>query len=116
MRVRLHFAVSENALPAEIVIKDFNGRLILKRSVYSGRNRLCFCIKDKNFIITVRPYSVNFYSQAVFIRAGNYNCITLRLNFAFTKRLPKWLQTFTLLDGNYSFPIKNATLFFDSVL
>lgn len=116
MKVRLIFTVSENALPAEIVIKDFDGRLVLKRSVYGGRNVLCFCSNGKNLIITVRPYNVNFYSQAIFIRAGNRNCIGLRLNFAFTERVPIGLQKFTLFDGNYNFPIKNATLFFNGVL
>lgn len=112
MKVRLNFSVSENALPALLIIRSFDGRLILYKRVYERRNFLCFCSEHRNLIITVRPMSADFYEQSYFIKFGCRPCYNLRLNFNFTAINTGAIQTFYLFDENYLFPIERATLFF----
>ena len=112
MRVRLNFSVSENALPALITVRSFDGRLILYKKVYRRQNAVCFCTNAKNLVITVRPMSADYYEQSYFIKFGRRPCYDLRLNFDFTAQNGESLQTFYLFDENYLFPIEDATLFF----
>ena len=114
MRVRLNFSVSQNALPALIIIRDFDGRLILYKRVYERRNLLYFCTKSRNLIITVRPYYADFYEKSYFLKFGCRPCVNLRLDFDFTAESTERLQTFYQFDENYSFPIERATLSFRS--
>lgn len=112
MKVRLLFSVSENALPALITVRTFDGRLILYEKVYRRRNAVCFCTCAKNLIITVRPFSDDYYEQSYFIKLGRRPCYDLRLDFSFTAQNGESLQTFYLFDENYLFPIEEANLLF----
>lgn len=112
MKVRLEFSVSENALPALIIIRSFDGRLILYKRVYQRRNFLCFCSKSRSLIFTVRPMNADFYEKSYFLKIGCRSCVNLRLDFKFTAENIERLQTFYLFDENYSFPIESAKLFF----
>ena len=112
MKVRLDFSVSENSLPALLIIRSFDGRLILYKRVYERQNFLCFCSEHRNLIITVRPMNADYYEQSYFIKFGCSPCYNLRLDFNFTAESIERLQTFYLFDENYSFPIESATLFF----
>lgn len=112
MKVRLELSVSENALPALVNVKDSDGRLILCKKVNRKRNVLCFCVKNGNFSVAVRPFSADFYRQTYYIKARRCGCFSIRLNFVFTERETIALQTFTLFDRNYNFAIENAELLF----
>ncbi|MEG9430206.1 MAG: hypothetical protein VZQ61_04705 [Christensenellaceae bacterium] len=112
MKVRLDFSVSENALPALLIIRSFDGRLILYKRVYERRNFLCFCTKSRNLIITVRPYNADFYEKSYFLKFGCCPCYNIRLDFNFTVCNPVSPQIFYLVDENYLFPIERAKLFF----
>ena len=112
MKVRLGFSVSENSLPALLIIRGFDGRLILYKKVYQRQNTVCFCTCTKNLIITVRPMNADYYEQSYFIKLGRRPCYDLRLDFNFTAQARESLQTFYLFDENYLFPIEEATLLF----
>ena len=112
MRVRLNFTVSENALPALITVRSFDGRLILYEKVYRRQNAVCFCTCAKNLIITVRPFNADFYENSYFLNFGRCFCANIRLNFNFAAQDGESLQTFYLFDENYLFPIEDATLIF----
>ncbi|MBR0188942.1 MAG: hypothetical protein IJQ23_00990 [Clostridia bacterium] len=112
MRVRLDFTVSDTGLPAIIIIRNMSGELILYEKVYCRRNRLCFCSRSRNLIITVRPFDAGLYEQSYFIKFGRRACYNIRLTFNFTVRNVAATQTFYLFDENYSFPIERANLFF----
>lgn len=112
MKVRLEFSVSQNALPAVITVRSFDGRLILYETVYQRRNLLCFCSRSKNLIITVRPVNADFYEKSYFLKFGCRSCVKLRLDFNFTARAIESEQKFYLFDENYSFPIERAILYF----
>ena len=112
MKVRLEFSVSENALPALIIIRSMGGELILYKRIYSSRNYLCFCSKSRNLIFTVRPLNADFYEKSYFIKLGCCPCYEISLDFLFTADRNTALQTFYLYDETYMFPIKNAELYF----
>ena len=112
MRVRLDFTVSHNGLPALLIIRDFSGELILYKRVYFRHNRLCFCSESRNLIITVRPVNADFYELSYFIKLGCCSCYHIRSDFTFTANNERWLQTFSLYDETYMFPVKNARLYF----
>lgn len=112
MKVRLNFSVSENALPAIIVVRSMCGGLVLYKKVYCKQNYLCFCTKSRNLIITVRPFNADFYEQSYFIKFGRCPVYDIRLNFNFTAQSAAALQTFYLYDKNYLFPVKSAELYF----
>lgn len=112
MKVRLNFSVSENALPALITVRSFDGRLILYKKIYQRRNLLCFCSKNRNLIITVRPYNADFYEKSYFLKTGCRPCVNISLDFNFTAENSVSPQTFYLFDENYLFPIERAILFF----
>ena len=115
MKVRLDFTVSDRGLPALVIIRNFDGELILYKKIFFRRNRLCFCSKSRNLIITVRPFDAGFYEKSYFIKFGRYSCYDMRLDFRFTAEdAREELQTFYLYDENYMFPIKSANLFFRS--
>ena len=113
MKVRLDFTVSGNALPALVIIRGFSGRLILYRRVFSGQNTLCFCTRERNLIITVRPYNSCYEEKSFFIKFGALPCYRLRLDFEFTPKSVEAVQDFYLYDENYRFPIPYAVLSFD---
>lgn len=112
MKVRLNFTVSQNGLPAIIIVREMNGRLILYKTVYQRQNLLCFCSKSRNIIITVRPFNSDFYEKSYFLKFGCRQCVNLSLDFNFTARKTALLQTLYLFDENYLFPIESANLFF----
>lgn len=113
MKVRLDFTVSDNGLPSLIIIRNFDGELVLYKRVYCRRNRLCFCSKSRNLIITVRPFDAGIYEKSYFIKFGRLPCYCIRLDFKFTEKSPREeLQTFYLYDENYAFPIERAFLYF----
>lgn len=113
MKVRLNFTVPDNGLPALIIIRNMSGELVLHKRVYFRRNRLCFCSKSRNLIITVRPFDAGLYEKSYFLKFGNLSCYDLRLDFKFTARsVREELQTFYLYDENYAFPIESAFLYF----
>ena len=114
MKVRLDFTVSENALPALIIIRGFSGRLILYKRVNGGENSLCFCARERNLIITVRPYNSCYEEKSYFIKFGCKNCYRLRLDFVFTPKTIKSEQEFYLYDEFYRFPISSAVLGFEN--
>ncbi len=113
MRVRLEFTVSSAALPALITVRSFGGRLILYGKVRRRRNVLCFCTESRNLIVTVRPFSYDFYEKSYFIKLGRCPCADIRLHFDFAERYSaETLQTFYLTDLNYGFPVEDAELSF----
>ena len=112
MKVRLEFTVSANALPALIIIRSFDGRLILYKRIYCRHGVLCFCSKSRNLIFTVRPINADFYEKSYFIKFGRLLCVDLMLDFNFTAQSERVLQTFYLYDGNYLFPVQGASLYF----
>lgn len=112
MRIRLEFTVSENALPALIIVRSFGGRLVFYKRVCGGRNVIFFCTSERNLIITVRPYNANFAEQSFFIKLRRKNCQNLFLNFRFAEEDGETEQTFYLYDLNYRFPVLSATLRF----
>lgn len=112
MKVRLVFTVSDNALPALITVRSFSGRLMLFRNVRAGRNELCFNTCARNLIVTVRPYDVRYSAKAYFIKAGSCRCLCVRLVFNYAALWAEALQSFTLYDANYFFPVESAVLSF----
>ena len=112
MTIRLDFTVSRNGLPAIIIIREMSGRLILYKTVYFRRNRLCFCSESRNVIITVRPFNADYYEKSYFLKLGCLPCYDIRLDFRFTAAVTATVQRFYLFDENYLFPIESATLFF----
>ena len=112
MTVRLNFTVSTNGLPALLIIRSFDGRLILYRRIYDRQNSLCVCVDSRNIIVTVRPFNADFYEKSYFLKLGCRPCYNIRLNFVFTAAVVGTIQRFYLIDENYLFPIANATLFF----
>ena len=112
MKVRLDFSVSENSLPALLIIRGFDGRLILYKKVYQRQNTVCFCTCTKNLIITVRPLDADFYEQSYFIKFGHCPFYNIRLDFNFTAQTKTVLQSFYLYDRNYLFPVRSANLYF----
>lgn len=115
MKVRLNFSVSENALPALLIIRSFDGRLILYKRIYRRQNFLCFCTCRRNLIITVRPYNADYGEISKFIKLENYPCGYIRENFRFSADVPSARQIFYLSDENYGFPVEIAALFFNGV-
>lgn len=116
MKVGLDFTVSESGLPALITVRSMGGELIWYGKVYRRRNRLCFCSKSRNLIITVRPFNDDFYEKSYFIKFGQRICYDIRLDFDFTAKNEKEsLQTFYLYDGNYRFLVAQAELTFSAV-
>lgn len=113
MRVRLDFTVSERGLPAIIIIRTMSGELVLYKKVYCRQNRLCFCSRSRNLIITVRPFDAGLYEKSFFFKFGQKSCYRLWLDFKFTaQNAREELQSFYLYDENYFFPIKSAELKF----
>ena len=110
MKVRLDFTVSNRGLPAIIIIRAMSGELILYKKVYCRQNRLCFCSRSRNLIITVRPFDAGLYEKSFFLKFGCRPCVKLRLDFDFTARASE--QVFYLYDENYFFPIPSAELEF----
>ena len=116
MKVRLNFTVSQNGLPALLIIRSFDGRLILYRRVYNRQSCVSFCSRSRNLIITVRPISADFYEKSYFLKLGCSPCVNLRLDFNFTAAIAREdLQTFYLIDEHYSFPIASAELIFKAI-
>lgn len=111
MKVRWECYVSQNALPALITVRSFDGRLILCERIYRKRNVLFFRAESKNLIITVRPYSDDFFEKSYYFKFGAYECYGIRLDLTFTER-NAGTQRFYLMDENYLFPVKNAALLF----
>ena len=112
MKVRLVFTVSKNALPALLIVRESCGKVVLCRKIYGRLNVLSFCPKNANFAVTLRPYDADFCRRTYFFGVGLRDCATIRIGFIFTAKETAALQTFTLLDGNYMFPIKTADLLF----
>ncbi|MBO4251931.1 MAG: hypothetical protein J5911_04660 [Clostridia bacterium] len=114
MKVRLDLTVSNNALPALIIIRGFSGRLVLYKRLNGGKNSLCFSARERNLIITVRPFNACYPEKSYFIKFGCKICYRLRLDFIFTPKVVVSEQRFCLYDEFYRFPISSAVLEFEN--
>lgn len=112
MKIRLNFNISPNALPALLTVRDFRGRLVFYEKIYFPRNRLCFCTRAKNLIISVSPYNAAYHEKSYYIKLEECGCTCFRLNFDVEERDVSSEQNFYLVDYNYGFPVLSAILRF----
>ena len=118
MRVKLFFSVARKGLPAVLTVRDFNGEILFYRVINSKENAVCFntCGK-RNIIVSIRPYSADYYESSQFIKLPCVRCYRLYLSFDFVKRTgdAEVTQVFYLCDAVYRFPIRDATLEFGNL-
>ena len=112
MNLRLKITVSQNAIPAFIVIRNFSGEILYFNKIYRRETCLCLRTCEKNLIITVTPFNQRYREISKFLKFGNIACYCLRLNYEFEEQVPETLQNFTLTDANYGFKIASAILSF----
>ena len=111
MKIKVRVKVSVNGLPADFIVRDFSGNIVFFKRFINSFNCFTFCTRSRDLIFTVRPYSADYTEQSKFLRFPCARCVCADLNFNYTTPQP-YLQSFTLVDANYLFPIDSAVLFF----
>lgn len=112
MRVLLRFGVSLNALPAILLIRTFDGRILFYDRILSAKNLYRLCVNTKNLIITVRPLDPCLKESSRFVKLV---CGCNRLSFYFDfEKVPviEEKQTFYLNDQVYGMPVPTAYMCF----
>lgn len=115
MTVKLKIRIAAAGLPADFTVRDFNGNIVFYRRFVGTENFFCFNTTQRNLIFTVRPLNAALTEVSKFFRLPCSKCVYAELYYGFAIPSPPALQTFTLLDANYLFPIKAAMLRFKSI-
>ena len=113
MNVKLKVNVDAAGLPADLIIRDYDGNIVFYKRFIRRVSICTFCTIKRNLIVSVRPLDADYDEQSKFIRFPCAKCVCAELFFGFVSQKP-YEQTFNLLDKNYGFPILNAILTFSS--
>ena len=113
MIVKLKIKVGAEGLPADLIVRDYDGNIVFYKRFIRRETFCTFCIRKRSLIVSVRPYNSDYDEQSKFIRFPCAKCVCAELFFGFVSQKP-YEQTFSLLDKNYGFPILNAILTFSS--
>ena len=99
-------------LPLFLTVRTYGGGLLAYVKVYSPFCRVVIRGCERNFIISARPFSSSWQEEVKYIRTEP--CSTYNLYFDFEPRSAciETLQSFTLSDAEYAFPIERATMNF----
>ena len=115
MKVLLRIGVSPNALPAMLIVRTFDGRILFYDRILSTEKPYRLCVNTKDLIFTVRPFDIRLAESSRFVKLG-CGCNRLSFFFDFPRRgVICGEQTFYLNDHVYGMPIGSACLCFCDV-
>ncbi|MBQ6979629.1 MAG: hypothetical protein IJQ07_03190 [Clostridia bacterium] len=112
MKVRLIISVSKKGLPAFLTVRTFQGKLIFSKMVRCGLNEVCFCSANRKLIFSLMPINADYLGLSYYLKLPACPCQTVRVHFDIKESERTALQSFTLYDKNYNFPIISALLRF----
>ncbi len=97
-------------IPCNLLIISANGHIIQKKLINSFKSKLYFCTRDCEIKVIAKLKDKTFYKT---ICLNNFKHQNICVNFTFNTVLSqKILNTISLLDANYNFPISKAILNF----
>ena len=115
MIVKLKIKVGAEGLPADLIVRDYDGNIVFYKRFIRRETFCTFCTRKRSLIVSVRPYNSDYDEQSKFFRFPCAKCVCAELFFGFTQRKTSE-QTFTLTDKNYGFPIIDAIMYFSSAI
>lgn len=113
-RVIISVTVPSYALPAFVIIRNYRGDVLYYGALNQRYRTYIVTTNETGLIFTVRPINSAYRESSRYINLCSVRCLRLNYNFTFYSP-PAAIQSFTLTDKNYGFPIDSATLYFTAV-